>query len=166
MRLELTNAERLLFINQYKILSLLEPHLASNYERLVTALEANYIEEYSSSMTFALRATAEADRKFVMKVLKMFLDFAEAREDGKIPASDLSAMPKYLGFDESELGLYADYLLGQEGHYRALKPVPDNSHFPMRDQYEKYLTIWSKIHTVPGVYPEHIQALLEELASK
>ena len=164
---KLDEVQRRLLINQYRILSLLVAEDSSSYERLITALEWGYSDEYSDEFRFPADTTVESDREFVKLVLKMFLDFAEAAEDGIVSSSDAGRLPKYQGFDgntEAGLGCYAEFVLSKEGHYRALKPTEDNSHLPMRATYEKFLRAWSSVHNTPDVRPQHISSFLQSIS--
>ena len=165
--MELTEFQRLSLINQYKLLGLLDNDASGFYEELVRLLEEGLFAEFKSLTTEAWRNIKQSDLDFTRQILKMFLDFAEAREDKLVDEADYSKLPKFMGFSEN----YESKLLACLRHetlrgdsYRAMRPIPENSHLPFRNRYQKLLKHWSSCHKGPQVLPEEIACFLSKLA--
>lgn len=152
--MKFTPVERMILINQFRILERLYPD--DGYEVKRKILENGYTLNYKWLMLMDEEEMPEEDCRFVFDVLDMFR--AIHNSDGNIP---------FKGFDgnyEPDFYGYASFLIMDEKKYQELvnySDYPDvNSHTPMADKYRRMLTIWKE----NGSPQEIDKELLEKLA--
>lgn len=154
----LTPYQRLLLINQFKILAAFATSEGATedrklYARWVTILENGYTAQYAE-MCFAMnKEVSPDDCAFVSDVLTMFRALHYYEQDGGAPLTKQRRM-KFSGFDgntEGELRSYAMFLIEQDGMWdeqksRAKETDGFNSHMPIRDAYGRMLAVFDKYH--------------------
>jgi len=145
---ELNKFERLLLMNQYRILSLLDQSNADHYNKLHDALENGYVASYRDDLFAGIRDGLSVEQcAFVLEVMNMYdalqrsydaLDNKQGIEEGRT---------KFPGFESdyeiAQLG-YARFIVEREGRFSHLKSVRADfiSHTPMLDQYRRMYDVW------------------------
>ncbi len=146
--MELNKFERLLLMNQYRILSLLDQSNADHYDKLRDALANGYAASYQDDL-FAgvLDGLSLEQSAFVLEVMSMYealqrcydaLDDKTGIEEErtKFPGFDSNYEPAHLG--------YARFVVEREGRFSHLKPSSADfiSHTPMLDEYRRMTDVW------------------------
>ena len=146
--MELNKFERLLLMNQYRILSLLDQSNADHYDKLRDALENGYVASYQDDL-FAgvLDGLSLEQSAFVVEVMSMYealqrcydaLDDKTGIEEErtKFPGFDSNYEPAHLG--------YARFVVEKEGRFSQLKAHSEDfmGHTPMLDQYRRMSDVW------------------------
>lgn len=156
--MKLTETERLMLINQNKILALLDPDEKEHHERLVEILESGY-EGLYDELTMGLREPmSQADSDLVIDVLNMHVairDVAQA-EGVDIMDGDNWAL-QMRGFDgnnEYELLSFARFIALEDGSSYGVFLVGDqfpNSHSRSRETHERMLTEFNALGGAVGL---------------
>jgi uncharacterized protein len=166
-----TYSERVILVNQYKILSILEPSNAKHYASLIQILSEGFESRYSDcSMEVYPQTLSEEDCHDVSSTLQMFWDLQRdfvARNPGK--DSKHLNFPGYSGNEEtSQLG-YVAFLIDTEKKFQGLRFGQDrfNSHSPAVDVYKRMRTAYDRIrkeaeYELNNLTNEQIQEILAE----
>lgn len=161
--MELTEKERALFINQYKILGLLDGGNADYYKQLVTILENGYELEYGK-LTYNLPAPLrEEDCREVLDILDMF----EALQDSYARLADKSGIEEwkvsFMGFShntESPLMGYVEYLIKDNRFAHVVKRENLSGPCPNLDRYRGMLERFRKFQSPHTLSKEHILQII------
>jgi uncharacterized protein len=145
---ELNRFERLLLMNQYRILSLLDQSNADHYNKLGDALEEGYVASYRDDLFAGMRDGLSAEQcAFVVEVLSMY-DALQRSYDALDDKQGIEEeRTKFPGFESdyeiAHLG-YARFVVEREGRFGHLKSVRADfiSHTPMLDQYRRMYDVW------------------------
>ncbi|WP_034916120.1 MULTISPECIES: YfbU family protein [Erwinia] len=155
--MEMTNAQRLILSNQYKMMSMLDPDNAERYRRQQTIVERGY--------GLQMR---ELDREFgelPETVCRTIIDIMELHHalhvswaNLKSPAGIDERRLNFLGFDAATEARYLGYvrfMVNVEGRYTHFDSGTHgfNAQTPMWEKYQRMLTLW---HTCPRQY--HLSA--------
>ncbi|WP_314915148.1 YfbU family protein [Acinetobacter harbinensis] len=139
--------DRLILINQYKILSKLEPTEANYYKELIEILENGYEIFYSLLNQWIDEEMPRDKSRLVLDILDLY----RALEDLKRKTKDDRLLKhfygKFNGFDgnnESEYLSFTRFLIEVQGKFQEQKQYYYendhlNSHCPMLDKYERML---------------------------
>jgi uncharacterized protein YfbU (UPF0304 family) len=145
---ELNKFERLLLMNQYRILSLLDQSNADHYDKLRDALENGYVASYQDDL-FAgiLEGLSVEQSAFVVEVMSMY-DALQRCYDALDDKTGIEEeRTKFPGFDSdfelAQLG-YARFVVEREGRFSQLKAHSEDfmGHTPMMDQYRRMTDVW------------------------
>jgi uncharacterized protein len=145
---ELNKFERLLLMNQYRILSLLDQSNADHYDKLRDELENGYVASYQDDLFAGILDGLSVEQSaFVVEVMSMYDALQRSydafddksgieEESTKFPGFDSSYEPAHLG--------YARFVVEREGRFGHLKPFSADfiSHTPMLDQYRRMTDVW------------------------
>lgn len=148
--MELSKKERLLLINQYRILSILNPSESDVYKNYIKVLEFGYKSHYGDMVDWLSDDMSEEDCEEVLNIFDMYRALTYSHEQlvdkEGIDYYDI----KFRGFDgnhEAAQLLYAEYFMYDLDKYRELqKPGehPDhNSHAPTLRKYRAMLLIYN-----------------------
>ncbi|MDE4038529.1 YfbU family protein [Acinetobacter pittii] len=147
--MKLDKKDRLLLINQYKILAKLEESDSSYYKELIQVLENGYEIFYSLLDQWIDSEMPEDESRFVLNILDLY----RAIEDLKRKSKDQRLLDHlygtFMGFDgnnESEYLGFARFLIEIQGKYQEQKTYfyqndHLNSHCPMINKYRKMLEL-------------------------
>jgi uncharacterized protein YfbU (UPF0304 family) len=147
--MELTKTERLILINQYRILAKLEPESAVDYEELVDVLSRGYVAQYHQFSDSIYNEFSLEECTEVSDILDMYtvLQRAYARLPGLAAASGRESIT-FLGFsgnDETKQMSYTRFLRAHGRWSDLIVEKNDcNSHFPLLDAYRRMLQVWEK----------------------
>jgi uncharacterized protein YfbU (UPF0304 family) len=145
---ELNKFERLLLMNQYRILSLLDQSNADHYDKLRDALENGYVTSYQDDLFAGIRDGLSVEQSaFVLEVMSMY-DALQRSYDALDDRQGIEEeRTKFPGFDSdfelAHVG-YARFVVEREGRFSHLKPASADfiSHTPMVDQYRRMTDVW------------------------
>jgi hypothetical protein len=145
----LSQMERLLLSNQYKVLEALYPEEASDYAHAREIVERGYALEYPQLLRSVDHEVPSETSEHVLEVLNMYRALAFSNEGlpkaEQLPASAVGV----IGFDgnnESDELSYARYFTRGGEKFSELtdegkREIP-NCHHPTRDMYVRMLRAW------------------------
>lgn len=157
--MKLTKIERLLLINQYRILGMLNPEDKQECADKIEALDSGF-ENECNQITASLSAWLDEDGcNLVLRTMTMF------RELHSVPGG-AEKYPFY-GFDgnnEFEHMAYARYLVDKGAFDKNICANPDmNSHGPSIEKYSRMLNKWGEFSkNYIGITPERAEEIWEE----
>ena len=148
MDLTLTLKERLILLNQYRILELIDVENADQYKKLQIILADAYELEYSELHQFVARTPFTAAQcRNVLDVLTMF----EVLGDSYDALDDKSGIEEwrvrfqgYDGNNEAEYVGYVRYLVDHGDRFTHVVNGTFNSHRPVVRQYAEMLARFGK----------------------
>jgi uncharacterized protein len=164
---ELNKFERLLLMNQYRILSLLDQGNADHYNKLRDALENGYVASYQDDLFAGILDGLSMEQcTFVREVMNMY-DALQRSYDALDDKQGIEEeRTKFPGFDSDyeleHLG-YARFVVEREGRFSYLKLHSQdfNSHTPMLDQYRRMIDSWKLTANRYELTRDDITAMLE-----
>lgn len=145
--MELSKKERLLLINQYKILAALEKDEASHYNELIQILENGYSIFYSMIDSWVSGDMSEEDSRFVLDILDLYRAIEGVKRKSQSDELNSHNYSIFMGFDgnnETECMAFARFLVQVQGKFREQEKYLRNndnmnSHMPMIPKYMKML---------------------------
>lgn len=165
--MKFTTTERLLLINQFRILEKLDPQEADGYAKMAEILECGYTREYPSLVDwFSEELSSEACEE-VIDILDMhrslYHAYDQIEDKSGISARDI----QFRGFDgNNEHGYlsYADFLINRMGHWQESKNDGDNlnSHHSTLDRYRLMLQRWKVCSKSHELTREDILQIIEQ----
>ncbi|MEA1065559.1 YfbU family protein [Erwinia sp. HR93] len=155
--MEMTNAQRLILSNQYKMMVMLDPENAERYRRLQTIVERGFgLQMRELDREFG-QLTEETCRE-VIDIMEMYhaLHVSWSNLKDKIDINECRVT--FLGFDaatEARLLSYVRFMVNVEGRYTHFDAGTHgfNAQTPMLEKYQRMLKIW---HACPRQY--HLSA--------
>lgn len=149
--MELTKKDRIILINQYRILAKLNPDESSHYEELIEILQNGY-EIFYSEMTSWIYDPMTSDKgDFVLNILNFYRFLENYKknnpEDKEMSENLWSIFRGFGGNDESEYLSFTEFLIERQNKFIEqvkYKEETDNfnSHFPVLEKYKKMLAKW------------------------
>ncbi|AUI85768.1 hypothetical protein BS333_04930 [Vibrio azureus] len=146
--MEMSNAQRLILSNQYKLLSQLDPNNASKYSRLQIIVERGY-ELQMHELDKSFGSIAEAECREIIEVMEMYHAMQESFK--MLHSDECYKVDKrrleFLGFDlstEVQRVHYVRFLVDSEGLYTQFDKGDHhfNSQTPMLDKYRRMVKTW------------------------
>lgn len=150
--MNLSKFERLLLINQYEILSRLDPENNDIYARNIEILEQGYKAHYSDFVEWMSDDIPEEVTNEALDILNMYrelkfsyLDLDE-KEKKKVDEKEL----KFRGFDGNNEGVYMNYVrffIHKLDRFDELRDEYEdyNTHMPMLSKYRRMLNVLDSI---------------------
>ncbi|GGO22121.1 YfbU family protein [Deinococcus humi] len=164
--MKLTTTERLILVNQFKILGFLDEDEQEHYRRMVHILTNGYealYDELDMSLSEGMRAE---DSEFVYDVLDMHLAIRGVAEtEGVDINADGNWALTMRGFDgnnESELLSFALFAAREDGSAYSEFLVSDrfpNSHSPSRELHQRMLEEFRAIGGASGLQAAGVEGL-------
>ena len=144
--MEMTNAERLIISNQYKMMTMLDPDNAERYRRLQTIVERGFgLQMRELDRDFG--ELSEQTCRTVIDVMEMYhaLQVSYGNMEDKHGVDERRV--QFLGFDAATEARYLSYvrfMVNTEGRYTHFDSGTHgfNSQTPMWDKYLRMLKIW------------------------
>ncbi|MDG1314251.1 MAG: YfbU family protein [Flavobacteriaceae bacterium] len=165
--MELTEKERLAFINQLQILEKLYPKDKKHFLQKRTALEKGFVYEYSKMTEFLYDELSKEDCEEVLNILEMYraitLSLGELEEGDNLHEHSFA---KFKGFDGNHEGnrmSYVKYYIDELQLYKELKMTSNgtfNSHSEMLETYQKMFKRWKELGKEPKLSQEQISTVL------
>ena len=148
--MELSKAEKLILINQYRILSALNPDGAGNYNNRIKALEKGYKIHFDEMMNRIEDELTEEECQEIIDILEMYTSLRDSFKNLK----DKKGLDKkeliFEGFDlekEEKQLHYLEYLLYNLNRYKEFqlrsKYPNHDSEQPMLEKYRAMLKVWN-----------------------
>lgn len=147
--MRLSTTERLILINQLKILEKLYPEEADSYAVNRKALEEGYVLHYEWIFEWLFDEMSEDECREVIDILDMYssllFSYQKLLDKDGIEESDI----EFRGFDgntETKQLSYATYFMHDLDRFNELhdnSPYPNyNSHCPMLGKYRLMIQVW------------------------
>jgi uncharacterized protein len=145
--MEMDKVQRLMLVNQYRILALLDPEQADYYNRAATVIESGYQITLTDPFRHLSDPMSEDDCRLVYRILTMYTTLQQSYEALEDKAGLEPSDVVFRGFDgnnEGEYLGYARFLMEQEDKYGHLKLVGKslNSHAPVLPGYRRMVAVW------------------------
>lgn len=145
--MELSKKDRLLLINQYRILAALNESDASHYNELIQILERGYTIFYSMIDEWVSDDMPEDEGKFVLDVLDLYRAIEDVKRSTKDETLEKHHYSHFVGFDgnhETQYMGFSRFLLQEQGKFSEQEKylrINDNmnSHMPMIEKYKNML---------------------------
>jgi uncharacterized protein YfbU (UPF0304 family) len=167
-RMKLTKVERLMLINQLKILEKLYPEEADYYAQHHTALAEGYTLHYSWLFETIFDDLPEEECREVLNVLDMYRAITRAvssLDDGdSLKEHYLSRFRGFDGNEETKLMAYTRYFIIDLDRYRELRHEDDddfNSHSHMLEKYRRMLQVWTTLPKKHELSRDDLDQILE-----
>lgn len=167
--LNLTKKDKIVLINQFRILSKLYPEEESHYSELIQILENGYSIFYSMLERWIDDEMPIEHGKFVLDVLDLYRAIEDTKR--KYKNNNLSGhhYSYFNGFDGNQEGEYfsfANFLINTQGKYTEQKDYllrndNLNSHFPMKEKYSRMLKKWLELGRNYSLTPEQVIEILD-----
>lgn len=149
--MKLSKFERLLLINQYDILKVIDPDNSKEYDLNREVLMQGYEQHYDELVTWLMEDFPEGKSEEVISILQMYrsLNFSYQNLDGEEKQKIEVEKLKFKGFDgnnETSYMTYARFFMHDMDRYKELwdnEKYPDyNTHWPVLGMYRKMLSVW------------------------
>lgn len=145
--MELSKRDRLILINQYKILASLNKDDADHYQELISILENGYSIFYSQLDEWVSSDMPEEEGRFVLEVLDLYRaieDVKRSSKDERLMTHDYSFFLGFDGNNETEHMSFCRFVIETQGKFQEqqqylLKNDNLNSHMPMIEKYSRML---------------------------
>ncbi|MDU7483411.1 MAG: YfbU family protein [Hafnia alvei] len=144
--MEMTNAQRLILSNQYKMMTMMDPDNAERYRRLQTIIERGFgLQMRELDRDFG--ELSEDTCRTIINIMEMHhalqVSFNNLKEKQDLDPRRL----EFLGFDaatESRYLSYVRFMVGTEGRYTHFDSGTHgfNAQTKMWDKYLRMLSIW------------------------
>ena len=147
--MELSDAERLILINQYRILAILDPKEKDYYEQGCEAMEEGYSQLYEEFLPHLEKPLLDEAYHLVWDILDVYRSidlYKRSHPDDTEVATHRHAT--FVGFDgnnETEYLALTRFIIKDMGRYdeqASLGADDFNSHWPMIQQYQDMVEIW------------------------
>jgi uncharacterized protein YfbU (UPF0304 family) len=144
---QLSKKDRLLLINQYKILAALNKDEESHYLELIEVLESGYSIFYFLVDQWVSNDMPEDDGRLVLGILDLYRaieDVKRSTQDKKLLEHDYAFFRGFDGNNETEHMGFCRFLIEKQGKFQEQKPYllkndNLNSHCQMIDKYRRML---------------------------
>jgi uncharacterized protein YfbU (UPF0304 family) len=149
--MELSKKDRVILINQYHILSLLDPENSSNYEEIIEILQRGYTIFYSKVDEWVSDDMSVDDGHFVHQILNIYRQIEGYKQkhpdDKEVNEHLFSVFSGFDGNEESRFYSFTRFVIERQDRFAEQKPYWQqtdglNSHMPMKDKYEKMIAKW------------------------
>ena len=155
--MEMTNAQRLILSNQYKMMTMLNPANAERYRRLQTIIERGYglqMRELDARVWRAERRNLPHYHRHYGDVSCVACSWSNLQDQRSIDERRVT----FLGFDAATEARYLGYvrfMVNVEGRYTHFDAGTHgfNAQTPMWEKYQRMLNVW---HACPRQY--HLSA--------
>jgi len=169
MTITLTKKDRLILINQYRILAELKRGEESHYLELIDILESGYEVFYSMVDEWISEDMPEDEGRFVLEVLDLYRAIEDVKRSSRDPHllnHPLSIFPGFDGNNESTYLGFCRFLLEKQGKFQEqqqylAKNDDMNSHRPMIDRYRRMLNAAGNISNVRRLSPIEVISILD-----
>jgi uncharacterized protein YfbU (UPF0304 family) len=169
MAIEITKKDRILLINQYRILASLNPTESDRYEELIEVLERGYKVFYSMVDDWVSEDVPVEKSILVFDILNIYRwveDFKRGNLSQAILQHPFTIFRGFDGNEESEYLGFARFLIGQQGKFAEQKQYLKNndnlnSHFPMIEKYRKMIARWKEMNSPYQMNEQQIISILD-----
>ncbi|WP_262034252.1 YfbU family protein [Serratia liquefaciens] len=149
--MKLTKKDRLLLINQYKILERISPEDSEHYSELISILENGYSIFYSMVDDWISEDMTESECNLVLQILSIYRMIEDRKRVDKDEALLNHTHSYFRGFDgnnETSLMSFARFLIFDQNKFSEQldylsKNDRLNSHTPMKNKYQRMIDKWN-----------------------
>lgn len=167
--MKLSKKDRIILINQYRILSSLYSNEAEHYEELINILENGYQIFYSLIDQWVSKDMPEVQGKFVLDVLSMYRaieNFKRKKKSASVSGEYFSFFRGFDGNEETKFMSFTRFLIEIQGKFSEQKPyLKDNdnlnSHMPTIEKYESMLAEWNNLGQTYQLTEEQVIKILQ-----
>jgi uncharacterized protein len=143
----LSDAERLILINQHEIMAILKPDERDHHQQIAEAIRAGDETTYQEHLQLnETQPNLEEHAEFVLTILEIYDDLkysASQLENQSRIDPDKLIFPGFHASQESDLMAYAD---AQRGKYPSvLYKAGNNSQVPMTEKYQAMIGKWNEL---------------------
>lgn len=144
--MEMTNAQRLILSNQYKMMTLLDPDNAERYRRLQTIVERGFgLQMRELDREFG--ELTEETCRMIIDIMEMYHALQVSRGNLKDAENIDERRVMFLGFDAATEARYLSYvrfMVNTEGRYTHFDAGTHgfNAQTPMWEKYMRMLKTW------------------------
>ncbi|MDR9829592.1 YfbU family protein [Vibrio sp. FNV 38] len=146
--MEMTNAQRLILSNQYKLMMKMDPENSGKYQRLQTIVERGY-ELQMRELNKDFGRMTEDECREAIDIMEMYHAMQESNKmlnDSERADVDQRRL-MFLGYDaatEAQSVHYVRFLVDSEGLYPQFDKADHhfNSQMPMLEKYRRMLATW------------------------
>lgn len=151
--MEITKKERILLINQYKILKALDTENTSKYEELIEILENGFEILYGQIDEWISDDMPSSEGKLVLDILSIYriIEFykQDNPDDLEVINHDYSTFLGFDGNNEAEYLSFTEFLIEHQGKFSEqlkykVKNDHFNSHFSMINKYKNMVAKWKE----------------------
>lgn len=145
--MNLQKKDRLLLINQYKILAAIDKSEESHYLELIEILERGYSIFYSMVDQWISEDMTKDEGRLVLEILDLYRaieDVKRATKDNRLLTHRYGVFPGFDGNNESEYLGFCRFLIEKQGKFQEQEQYFSkndgmNSHMPMTEKYRRML---------------------------
>lgn len=167
--MKLSKKDRVLLINQYKLLAALYKEEEAHYRELIGILENGYEIFYSMIDEWISDDMPTDEGKFVLNILELYRaidDLKRSSKNQKLAEHPYSFFRGFDGNNETEYMGFCRFLIDEQGKFQEqqqyfLKNDHLNSHMPMIDKYKRMLEVAGDISDVWNMTVEDALGILE-----
>ena len=167
--MDITRKDRILLINQYRILAALYPDEADHYNMLIQILENGYELFYSMIDEWICDDMPSEDGKFVLDILVLYRaieDFKRAHPDSEMKNYTYSYFRGFDGNDETMYMAFARFLINEQGKFAEQQQYLSkndsmNSHVPMIWKYRKMINKWEELGKSYQLSEENVKQIIK-----
>jgi uncharacterized protein len=156
----MTYEQRLILINQYRIMAMLDPENKQEYENNQEVLASGYQRYFKEFDQRIVEDLVPDDIVIeVEQILNMFraLKWSSDRNGHKAP-KDRHLFEGFDGNNDVQYGI-AQYLRSNEGKWDELAKRPDNSHSLVLPRYQRMMEVWERYEKSFVLSNEQIDAI-------
>jgi len=161
--MELNLKERLILVNQYRLLTILDPEQSKEYDERRIALECGF-ESHYFPVEINPDVLRPAHSKEIIAILTMHTDlrigFDKLVDKTGIELSEI----EFTGFDGNNEGRelsYVNYFIKTLGRFTNLDRDDFNSHEEMKKPYRRMLTAWKLYEGKEKITKDNILAVIK-----
>lgn len=167
--MELTKKDRVLLINQYKILAALNKDEEAYYLELIEVLERGYEVFYSQIDESVSENMPVDDGRFVLNILDLYRaieDVKRSTKDGRLMKHEYSFFRGFDGNNETSHMSFCRFLIETQGKFQEqerykLRNDNLNSHAPMIEKYQRMLDVASAMPSIWTLSADQVLVILE-----
>ncbi len=167
--MELTKKDRVVLINQYRILAALNPNDNGRYEELIEILESGYQIFYSMVDEWISEDMAESEGRLVLDILNLYRgieDLKRTTQDERLSQHRLAYFRGFDGNEETQYMAFARFVIETQGKFQEqkqylIKNDNLNSHMPMVDTYRAMLMKSGKPHAIRSLAVDDVLSILD-----
>ncbi|MCS3662328.1 YfbU family protein [Salinibacter ruber] len=147
--MDLTKYQRLVLVNQYRILEKVDPERADQHEKTRKVFERGYEMAYDWRTDSIDEPVSQGECEFVFDVLDMFNELQRGYDQHN-PEGIERREVEFPGFDTSvdEIGMlsWAEFAINELGRWGRvdIKGNDLDSHMPLREAYGRMLDAWAE----------------------
>lgn len=162
--------KRMVLINQYTILSKIDPGNAAYWERSAAKVREHWptdeLPDYDELNSYARYPFTADDRAELLDTIEVHDLLQQAEDAGLSMGEDGMGYTAFPGYDGNNESTFLNYYrnLVDEGHkwpnLRRMNEHDLNSHGPFRDSYIRMVRAWRDIGSPRPLRQEHVTAII------